>query len=155
MPPGELRDPAARDGLPVARSTSLDASTCLSNAALWQSRLLPSNSCAGSSICACPPPVDPSLPCLVGWLPAAEHSLQKQESDSAGSSGRANGEQCDSAAAHRSIYAFGKLAPGPIRFLRNQRLTVTNKMLVVPSSNITLSKITLNNVSEFPVSSTG
>ena len=143
MPPGELRDPAGRDGLPVARCLDMSLQCCtvaISAASIQLLRRL-IDMCL-SAPCG-------SLPALPGWLPAAEHSLQKQESDSAGSSGRANGERCDSAAAHRSIYAFGKLAPGSIRFLRNQRLTVTNKMLDVPASSITLSKIILN-VSEFP-----
>ena len=72
--------PAATYGLPVALSTALYASTCLlSNTVL----LLASNS-YGSSICACPTPVDPASPAHLP--PAVEHSLQKQggamESDS-------------------------------------------------------------------------
>ena len=75
-----LGRPAATYGLPVALSTALYASTCLlSNIVL----LLASNS-YGSSICACPTPVDPASPAHLP--PAAEYSLQKQggalESDS-------------------------------------------------------------------------
>ena len=73
-----LGRPAATYGLPVALSTALYASTCLlSNIVL----LLASNS-YGSSICACPTPVDPASPAPC----SREHSLQKQggavESDS-------------------------------------------------------------------------
>ena len=68
-PCGERRAPCC--SIHLARCLDLS----LYNVALWQSRLLPSNSCGGSSICACPPPGDPSLPPCPASLPPCSRAF--------------------------------------------------------------------------------